>query len=85
MKKDEMVSVLAIAGADPKTIDAMSEAYEMGFEYGSKAYAHLTEVVECAKKVCEELDDSDDMYETAWRPTNTKFFWSALKKLQELE
>ena len=85
MKKEEMVALLGSAGVPPSTIDAMTQAYEMGFDHGAKAYVHLTEVVECAKKVCEDLDDSDDMYKTAWRPTNTKFFWGALKKLQELE
>ena len=40
MKKDEMISVLAIAGVDPKMMDAMVEAYEMGLEYGVKGYKH---------------------------------------------
>ena len=85
MKKEEMITLLRSVSCDENTVTAMTNAYELGFDYGARAYVHLTEVVECAKKVCEELDDSDDMYETAWRPTNTKFFWSALKKLQELE
>ena len=32
MKKEEMVSVLAIAGAEPRIIDAMAEAYDIGYE-----------------------------------------------------
>ena len=81
MKKDEMVSVLSIAGADSRTIDAMAEAYEMGFDYGSKAYVHLTEAVEEAKRICERVDretsEGDDPF--------TGDFWKAMKKLQELE
>ena len=38
MKKDEMLSVLAIAGAEPRVMDAMAEAYDMGLEYGAKGY-----------------------------------------------
>ena len=78
MKKDEMISVLAIAGAEPKVIDAMTEAYEMGFEYGSKAYVHLTEAVEEAKRICEQLD-------SVGSEPSTVDFWKAMKKLQELE
>lgn len=81
MKKDEMVSVLAIAGADSRTIDAMAEAYEMGFDYGSRAYVHLTEALEHAKNLCERVDretsEGDDSF--------TGDFWKAMKKLQELE
>jgi hypothetical protein len=81
MKKDEMISVLAIAGAEPRVIDAMTEAYEMGFEYGSKAYVHLTDAVEHARDVCKYVDH--DKFDDAKR--HTEFFWSSLKKLQELE
>ena len=54
MKKDEMISVLAIAGVDPKMMDAMVEAYEMGLEYGVKGYKHLTDAIEAARDVCRQ-------------------------------
>ena len=49
MRKDEMLSVLAIGGADPRVMDAMSEAYDMGLEYGVKGYKHLTGAIEAAR------------------------------------
>jgi hypothetical protein len=81
MKKEEMISVLAIAGAEPRVIDAMGEAYDMGFDYGSKAYVFLTEALEHAKTTCDLLDlDKLDEARESIVP-----FWKALKKLQELE
>jgi hypothetical protein len=81
MKKDEMISVLAIAGAEPRVIDAMGEAYDMGFEYGARAYVHLTEALEHAKATCDLLDlDKLDEARESIVP-----FWKAMKKLQELE
>jgi hypothetical protein len=85
MKKEDMVSILATAGVEPRLIEAMTQAYEMGFEQGARAYVHLTEVVECAKQICEDIDASEDMYKTAWRPTNTKPFWYALNRLKGVE
>jgi len=82
MKKDEMISVLAIAGAEPRVIDAMGEAYDMGFDYGSKAYVHLTDAVEEAKRICEQLDS---VVGVVCKDPSTADFWKAMKKLQELE
>lgn len=79
MKKEEMISTLAIAGAEPRIIDAMAEAYEMGFDYGSKAYVFLVEAVEEAKRICEQLDS------VVGKDPSTADFWKAMKKLQELE
>ena len=81
MKKDEMISVLAIAGVDPKMMDAMVEAYDMGLEYGVKGYKHLTGAIEAARDVCKYLDH--DHIEDA--KGHVKFFWEHLDKLQELE
>ena len=81
MKKDEMLSVLAIAGADPRVMDAMSEAYDMGLEYGVKGYKHLTGAIEAARDVCKYVDN--DEMDDAKR--HTQFFWEHLDKLKELE
>jgi len=81
MKKEEMISTLAIAGAEPRIIDAMAEAYEMGLEYGVKGYAHLTGAIEAARDVCKYLDH--DAIDDA--KGHTQFFWEHLDKLQELE
>lgn len=81
MKKEEMVSVLAIAGVDPKTIDAMTEAYEMGLEYGAKGYTHLTSAIEAARNVClhVNLGQIDEAQE------DTKLFWEHVNKLKDME
>jgi len=81
MKKEEMVSVLAIAGVDPKTIDAMTEAYEMGFEHGARAYTRLTEAIECATEVAQQVGvgDLDNAKEAS------KDFWDALGKVRNME
>jgi predicted secreted protein len=81
MKKEEMVSVLAIAGVDPKTIDAMTEAYEMGFEHGARAYMRLTEAIECATEVAQQVGvgDLDNAKEAS------KDFWDALGKVRSME
>lgn len=81
MKKDEMISVLAIAGVDPKMMDAMVEAYEMGLEYGVKGYKHLTDAIEAARDVCRHVDN--DAVDDAKR--HTQLFWEHLDKLKELE
>ena len=46
MKKDEMVTLLRSVICDENTVTAMTNAYELGFDYGSKAYVFLTEAVE---------------------------------------
>ena len=81
MKKEDMVSVLAIAGVDPKTIDAMTEAYEMGLEYGAKGYTHLTSAIEAARNVClhVNLGQIDEAQE------DTKLFWEHVNKLKDME
>lgn len=81
MKKEEMVSVLAVAGVEPKIIDAMAEAYDMGVEYGAKAYIHLTGAVEAARDVCKYLDH--DAVESA--KGHTQFFWEHIDKLRDME
>jgi len=81
MKKDEMISVLSIAGADSRTIDAMAEAYDMGLEYGAKGYTHLTGAIEAARDVCKYVDH--DKFDDAKR--HTEFFWEHLDKLKDME
>jgi hypothetical protein len=46
MKKEEMVALLGSAGVPPSTIDAMTQAYEMGFEHGASVYKQLSDVIE---------------------------------------
>ena len=79
MKKDEMMSVLAISGADPRVMDAMGEAYDMGVEYGVKGYQYLTAAIEAARDVCKHID-SDQIDDAK---AQTKFFWEQLEKLKE--
>lgn len=81
MKKEEMISTLAIAGAEPRVIDAMAEAYEMGLEFGVKGYKHLTGALEAARDVCKYVDH--DHIEDA--KGHTQFFWEHLDKLKEME
>jgi hypothetical protein len=81
MKKDEMMSVLAIGGADPRVMDAMAEAYDMGLEYGVKGFKHLTSAIETARDVCKYLDA--DQIDDA--KGHTQFFWEHLDKLKEME
>lgn len=81
MKKDEMISVLSIAGADSRTIDAMAEAYDMGLEYGAKGYTHLTGAIEAARNVClhVNLGQIDEAQE------DTGLFWEHVNKLKDME
>jgi hypothetical protein len=55
----------------------MINAYEMGFEHGSRAYVFLTDAVEQAADVCKRVDDGGDPV--------TGDFWKAMKKLKEME
>ena len=78
MKKEEMITLLRSVSCDENTVTAMTNAYEMGFDYGSKAYVFLVEAVEEAKRICEQLD-------SVGNEPSTVDFWKAMKKLQELE
>lgn len=77
MKKEEMITLLRSVGCDENTVTAMINAYEMGFEHGSKAYVFLTDAVEQAADVCKRIDDGSDPV--------TSDFWKAMKKLKEME
>jgi hypothetical protein len=77
MKLDEMVTLLRSVGCDENTVTAMINAYEMGFDHGSRAYAHLTDAVEHAAEVCKRIDDGSDPV--------TGDFWKAMKKLKDME
>ena len=81
MIKEEMVTLLNSAGVTPPVIEAMTNAYTMGFEYGAKSYVHLTEVMECAVAVAKQVDlgDLDGAKEAS---TN---FWSAVDDLRGME
>lgn len=77
MKLDEMVTLLRSVGCDENTVTAMINAYEMGFDHGSRAYVFLTDAVEQAADVCKRIDDGSDPV--------TSDFWKAMKKLKEME
>ena len=77
MKKDEMITLLRSVGCDENTVTAMINAYEMGFEYGSRAYVQLTDIVEHATDVCKRIDAGSE--------ADTKDFWKAIDKLKEIE
>lgn len=77
MKLDEMITLLRSVGCDENTVTAMINAYEMGFDHGSRAYVFLTDAVEQAADVCKRIDDGKDS------PTGD--FWKAMKKLKEME
>jgi hypothetical protein len=81
MKKDEMVALLGSAGTPASTIDAMTQAYEMGFDHGARAYVHLTEAVECAVEVAQQVGVGDlDGAKNA-----SIDFWSAMESLRAME
>ena len=81
MKKEEMVALLGSAGVPPSTIDAMTQAYEMGFEQGASVYKQLSDVIEDGVDVCKAVD-ADDMKTAKW---HAKYFWDALGKVREQE
>lgn len=56
MTKDELTTVLAIAGVEIKIIEAMTQAYEMGFEHGAKVSANMRDAIEFGLSMCEHLD-----------------------------
>ena len=81
MKKDEMITLLRSVGCDENTVAAMTNAYEMGFEHGAKAYVRLTEAVEYATEVAQQvgLGDLDNAKEAS------KDFWTAMEGLRSME
>lgn len=77
MTKDELTTVLGIAGVDPKTIDAMTQAYEMGFEHGAKVGTQMREALVEAACVCTEYDAGHEPETTA--------FWAAFNPLKGMQ
>jgi hypothetical protein len=77
MTKDEMTSLLGSAGADPKTIDAMVQAYEMGFEHGAKVGDKLRGLVVEATAICHEIDNGDT--------ADTAAFWALHNSLKDMQ
>ena len=81
MKKEEMITLLRSVSCDENTVTAMTNAYELGFDYGSKAYAHLTDAVECAIEVAQQVGVGDlDGAKNA-----SIDFWSAMESLRAME
>jgi len=77
MTKDEMVSVLNIAGVEPKIVDAMTQAYEMGFEHGAKEGEQMREALIEASAVLHEYDAGKD-------PSTTQF-WASYNQLRAMQ
>ena len=44
MTKDEMISMLRMVGCDENTVTAMSNAFDLGFEYAKETMLALTVV-----------------------------------------
>lgn len=76
MTKDELVTVLSIAGVDPKTIDAMVQSYEMGFDHGAKVGEQMRESLIEAAAICHEYD--------AGREISTTQFWATYNQLRAM-
>lgn len=74
MTKDELTTVLGIAGVDPKTIDAMTQSYEMGFEHGASVARGIEALVEAAAETIRSFDAGGDPY--------TGRFWDAYNELK---
>ena len=81
MKKEEMVTLLGSAGVLPTTIDAMTQAYEMGFEQGASVYKQLGAAIEDATDVCKALDQGD----LVGAKTASQYFWDTLGKVRDME
>jgi hypothetical protein len=81
MKKDEMVTLLRSGSCDENTVTAMTNAYEMGFDHGARAYVHLADAVEKARDICNLLD-LDKLNEAR---ESIVPFWKALDKLRDME
>jgi len=81
MKKEEMIVLLRSVSCDENTVTAMTNAYEMGLEYGAKGYTHLTSAIEAARNVClhVNLGQIDEAQE------DTKLFWEHVNKLKDME
>jgi len=77
MTKDELITVLGIAGVDPKTIEAMTQSYEMGFDHGAKVGEQMREALVEAACVCTEYDAGHEPETTA--------FWAAYNHLGTMQ
>jgi hypothetical protein len=77
MTKDEMTSLLNIAGVAPSMVDAMTQAYEMGFEHGGRAGSKMRDLVMEATAICHDID--------ADRDTDTAPFWDIYNQLKDVE
>ena len=76
MTKDELITVLSIAGVDPKTIDAMVQSYDMGFEHGALAARGIEALVDAAAETIRSFDAGGDPY--------TGRFWDEYNKLRAM-
>lgn len=74
MTKDELTTVLAIAGVEIKIIEAMTQAYEMGFEHGAKVGDVMRDALIEAAAICHEYDAGHD-------PSTTQF-WAVYNQLR---
>jgi len=77
MTKEEMTSLLNIAGVAPSMVDAMTQAYEMGFEHGAKVGEQMREALVEAACICTEYDAGHEPETTA--------FWAAFNPLKGMQ
>ena len=77
MTKDELITVLGIAGVDPKIVEAMTQSYEMGFDHGAKVGEQMREVLIEAAAVLYQYDAGQD-------PSTDKF-WATYNQLRAMQ
>ena len=77
MTKDELTTVLGIAGVDTKIIEAMTQAYEMGFDHGAMVGEQMRDALIEAAAVCHEYDAGKD-------PSTTQF-WATYNQLRAMQ
>lgn len=81
MTRDEMITLLRSVSCDENTITAMTNAYELGFEQGARAYKVLSAAVEAGRDVCKYLQAN----ETDAAMGHVQFFWDELDKIRAME
>lgn len=76
MTKEEMTTLLNIAGVEPRIVDAMTQAYEMGYDHGAKVGDQMCDCLIEAAAICREYDAGHD-------PETTQF-WASYNQLRAI-
>jgi len=77
MTKDELITVLGIAGVETRIVEAMTQAYEMGFDHGAKVGEQMREVVVEAAAVIHEYEAGKDL--------DSVRFWAVYNQLRAMQ